>query len=240
MSEQDSFEALVAANPTRARAESLPGDEALLARILATDPNRSDPPTARPRKRAWVLVGVSATVALMAAFAVLRHEAPTDPTQISCLSDVSVSPHRQIGLPTSDDPVAACRQLWQAGEFGDVNVPALTACITDQGRIAVVPGGNQSCIDLGYSLWNGSLAESDDDLITFQVDLARELMENCSSREEAADDVQDLLTQHGLEEWTIAFSDNWTADMPCTKPAVDPQSKTVTLSALPRTKDGSG
>ncbi len=231
MSDQDLFLMLVATNPVRALESSEYGDEALLARIIAAGkPNRMNTPRIR---RGWVIGGVSVALIVAAAFAVLRHEAPDDPTLFLCYSEQSASPATQIQLPTSD-PIAACRELWESGRFGARDVPPLTACITGDGFIAVVPGGDQACVDLGFALWRGSFDDDEQAVIEFRKEVARSFGLTCYSEQEGTLAVETLLNEHGLDGWTIVSNHDWTDAFPCTASGVDATSKTVTLGGRQR------
>ena len=236
MNDQDLFVVLVAANPVPTLERSEYGDEAMLAGILtAGRPNRLNSP---PIRRGWVIGGISVMMIVAAAFAVLRHDAPDNPTTMLCYGELSTHPATRQELPTRD-PVAACREMWQSGLFGTSEVPPLTACITSDGVIAVVPGGDQACVDLGFSLWRGSFDDAEQSAIDFHEQMARSLTFTCYGEQEATRLVKALLSEHGLDGWTIVSNDNWTDAFPCTASGVDTGSKTVTLTARPRTPQDS-
>jgi hypothetical protein len=236
MSDQDLFLVLVASNPVLVLERSDYGDEAMLAGIIAAGkPNRMNTPRIR---RGWVIGGVSVVMIVAAAFAVLRHDAPDNPTTMLCYSERSANPAQRQELPTGD-PVAACREVWQSGVFGTGEVPALTACVTNDGIIAVVPGGDQACVDLGFALWRGSFDDDDQSVIDFHEELARSLTSTCYGEQNAKEVVRALLNDYGLDGWTVLSNDNWTDAFPCTASGVDAASKTVTLAGRERNSQDS-
>ncbi len=231
MNDQDLFVVLVAANPVPTLERSEYGDEAMLARILtAGKPNRLNSP---PIRRGWVIGGISVMMIVAAAFAVLRHEAPDDSTLFLCYSERSADPANQVAL-ASGDPIKACREVWESGQFGASSVPPLTACITGDGFIAVMPGGDQACVDLGFSLWRGSFDDNEQAANDFRQEVGRSLGSTCYSAQEGQQVVAALLDDYGLGGWTIVGNDDWTDAFPCTAGGVDVGSKTVTLGRRER------
>ncbi|MBI4885043.1 MAG: hypothetical protein HY826_13415 [Actinobacteria bacterium] len=234
MAEHDLFEKLVAASPVRWLEESRLGDEQLLASLIETSPATS-PRVRAHRRHGWVIAGASVTVILLAAFALLRRDAPPKPAHISCYSEAAVDPTHQMELAASDDPLAACRELWVAGAFDNRDVPRLTSCVTNDGIIAVVPGGEQTCAELGWSRWVGTFSEDERNLIAFRAAMQSTFVATCYSQSTAERAVRTLLSEYGLDDWQIATNDDWTNALPCTAGGVDPESKSVTLGARPRT-----
>ena len=231
MNDQDLFVVLVAANPVPTLERSEYGDEALLESILTTGkPNRLNSP---PIRRGWVIGGISVMMIVAAAFAVLRHEAPDDSTLFVCYSEKSADPANQVAL-ASGDPIAECRLVWESGRFGAGKVPALTACITGDGFIAVVPGGDQACIDLGFSLWRGSFDAGEQSTNDFRQEVGRSFGLTCYPALEGPPVVAALLDKYGLDGWTIVSNDDWTDASPCTASGVNSLTKTVALGARPR------
>ena len=236
MSDQDLFLVLVAANPVRALERSEYGDETMLARIIAAGkPNRLNTPRIR---RGWVIGGISVMMVTAAAYAVLSREAPDDATRMMCYSELSADPAQRIQLATSD-PIGGCQELWQSGQLGARDVPPLTACITEDGIIAVVPGGDQACADLGFSLWRGSFDNDEQSIIDFQDEVGHSLGLTCYTAPEGQLVVEALLNKYGLDGWTIVTNDDRSDSLPCTASAVDTPTKTVTVYGRLRTPQDS-
>ena len=234
MTEHDAFDALVAASPVRALQEVLPGDEQMLATILA-EPRVAATAVPRSQRRYWAAAGASTIVILMAAFAVLRHESPHDPTTMICYGQADVDSSEKHQLPSAADPVAACRELWDAGLFGPGEVPNLTACVTDTGVVAVIPGGEQVCGDLGFAIWSGTFEVRNLTQVTFSDELTATFRTTCYSQSAAISAAQKLLDKYELDDWTIATNNNWTNTLPCTASGINPESKSVTLGSRPKT-----
>jgi hypothetical protein len=231
--DDEPFRALVAANPVPALQENLPGDEQLLAQLLSEA--LADAPSVARRRRRWAIAGASASMLLLAAFAVLQYTKVDQLTDVSCYSEAVVDPRVQEAVVTDGDPVAACRAFWESGRAGDGEIPLLTACVTDSGRIAVIPGDQRVCAALGYSSWAGSPTADDLNLMAFSDELSMTFLETCYSQSAAETATAALLAEYGLDDFTIATNDNWTNALPCTASGVDLESKSVTLGARPKT-----
>jgi hypothetical protein len=231
--DDEPFRALVAANPVPALQENLPGDEQLLAKLLSE--SLVDAPSVNRRRRRWAIAGASVSTLLLAAFAVLHYGKVDQLTVVSCYDAATGDSSVQEEIPTDDDPVAACRAFWESGRFGNGEIPPLTACVTDSGIIAVIPGNQQVCAALGYTLWSGSLTEDERNLIAFSDELSMTFLETCYSQSAAETATKALLAKYGLNDFTIATNDNWTNALPCTASEVHFESKSVTLGARPKT-----
>jgi hypothetical protein len=232
MSERDPFELLARVNPLRDLDEVLPSDATLLAEILA-----GTTPTVRGRSRSrWIASGTALViVAAAAAYAFARSEHAHDPTTVTCFSNAARDPDSQFALGPQDDPLAACRQLWETGQLGTGDVPPLTACVTDTGIVAIVPGDLRVCTELGYAQWNGKVDPEAQALLSFRDELDRTFGRTCYPPAAAARIVTDHLSQHHLEGWTVSEASGFNEHMPCTVGMVDLPSKTITLVARPRT-----
>jgi len=226
MSERDPFELLKAINPVPALNEIRGSDSQLLADIITS------PVPARSKRRRWwwigssvLLVGAGAT-----AYALMRSEPAKDPTSVVCYSEAARPPAIQSVLPAQMDPVAACGQLWAKGEFGLGDVPRLTACVTDTNIVAVIPGEEHVCEQLGYTLWNGVIDEDAQTVIAFQDEINQTLGRTCYPRDAGIEIAVEIMARYGLTGWTTALIENWGDDRPCTVASVDPVAKTVTIS----------
>ncbi|MEI7547473.1 MAG: hypothetical protein WCK21_05370, partial [Actinomycetota bacterium] len=187
------------------------------------------------RHRWWVTGGAVVAVVGLAAYAFLRTDAAHDPTTVSCYSDASAHPADQYALGAEADPVAACRQVWAAGHFALGEAAALTPCVTKSGIVAVVPGDQQVCADLGMSLWNRAYIDADQSVVVAQDELTQTLGLTCYPADGATRIAHDVLSRHGLAGWAVVSNDNWSPEFPCTGAGIDPSNKTITLGARPRT-----
>ncbi len=230
MSEHDYWQQLIDINPLAQLEANPPADEQLLADIL-TEPV----PHRRRRPSRWWIVGITGVAAIgAAAYMFLDREPAKDPITITCYSDATTDPASQWVLDSAADPVAACAQVWADGRFGLGDTPRLTACVTDTGIIAVVPGDQQVCANLGYALWNTKVDDDALTIIAFQDELGPILGLTCYPEDAALEIVADQLAKHGLEDWTITSNHNWTAELPCAAPGIDPLTRTVTVGARSR------
>ena len=109
------------------------------------------------------------------------------------------------------------------------HTPALTGCITDAGSIAVIPGGQQVCAQLGLANWVGELSDDELIVVDFEQTVIDSFGSRCVPRVEAPAFAQQLLDTAGLIDWTVADNNNWTAQRPCAGPGVDPATKTLTV-----------
>lgn len=234
MSEHDPFQLLARVNPLRDLDEALPSDAILLAQIVA-----GAAPTVRRRsRRRWIASGTALVViAAAAAYTFARSDRAHDPTSITCYSNAARDPHSQFALGPQEDPLAACRQLWESGQLGTGDVPPLTACVTDTGIVAIVPGDLRVCSELGYAQWNGTVDPEAQSLLPFRDEVDRTLGRTCYPADSAARIVTDLLSQYHLEGWTVVEGHGSDQHMPCTVGMVDLPSKTITLVARVRVSD---
>jgi hypothetical protein len=139
---------LRAANPVKP--EDLPPPEspqaeALLERIMATDPKA---PKRRWRvrwQRTWLLVP-AALLAAAAGYGVF-HKA-SQPLIVACFAQPSLTASRAVVEAGDNGPMAACDDLWVAGgafnAAGTPGLPPLFACVLDSGTVGVFPGANGS------------------------------------------------------------------------------------------------
>lgn len=224
----DPLDILARWNPIPDLNETLPGDEDLLSTITAS-PVVVKVGSARRRRTVWAVTGTTVIVLAVAAFAILREESPSNPTAALCYSEASARPAVMHGLVGASDPIESCAELWRNGVIALGDAPALTGCITDAGSIAVVPGQQQVCAELGLANWVGELTDEELELINFQQSVIDRFASRCVPRFEAADLAQQLLDDAGLTDWAVADNDNWNAKRPCAGPGVDPATKTVTV-----------
>lgn len=229
MSERDPFDLLMALSPVATLSVELPTDDDLLASILASA-DAALPPINRPRRRTrrrWIVAGVGTAALATAAFAVVHRRSPDVPTQISCYGEASASPSEQVGLPAFADPVAACAELWRNGTLGTDGAPPLSACVTEGGIIAVVPGDPEVCADLGMAQWVGDFDDEEERVIALQDALITVSSTRCIPHDEAAAVLDDLLDAYGLDGWTVVDQGRFSAERPCAVLAMDPATEQV-------------
>lgn len=220
MSSRDPLDVLRDANPVPALSAARPGDEALLQSILAT-------PRARRTRKLWVVGGTGVVAVALAAFAVFHQSSPKDPTAVVCYSDAHDPPKEKVGLSMVEDPVAACAEQWNSGVLGSGSVPALTACISNDGTIAVIPGDQQVCSKLGLDNWVGSFSTGEEKLISFTEAVTDYFASKCVAPDDAVSAAQRLLDEWHMAGWSIQNSGGWTSARQCTGSGVDPANKHV-------------
>lgn len=239
MSERDPFAQLRAVNPLSALEVTKDNDARLLAEIVATPLSQRR----KPRHWWWIGTGIVLATASATTYALLRSEPARNPTTISCYSNATIPPDDQVALGAEADPVAACTQVWATGQLGRGDVPQLTACVTAAGLVAVIPGDDQVCGQLGYVLWNGITDVAAQAIIDFQNDITETLGPTCYPADQAFQLTTDAMTRHGLGDWTLASNENWSDTAPCTQINVDPDAMTITLGSrqrFPTDKDPPG
>jgi hypothetical protein len=120
----------------------------------ATAESSTRPPVAhRPRWLRWALVFVP--VVLLAAgwttYTLTRE--PTITNTIGCYDRADLSGNTTVQSYDGGDPVALCAALWRQGDVltGNTTPPHLVACVLDTGPVAVFPGDDSTCQQLGLS-----------------------------------------------------------------------------------------
>jgi hypothetical protein len=235
---------LRAANPLRL--EDAPGPDspqaaALLERILATDPEPSPRRIPRHRRswrrRLWVLLPVAA-LASAAGYGILHRV--TQPLVVACYSQPALSARPAVVPPGGEGPLAACEQLWQpAGTFnegGQAEVPTLTACVLDNGVVAVFPRRKavDTCADLGLAPFDGSTkAAADNARLARAVDaISDQFLSRCVDHDEAVAIVQRALANEGLIDWHVANNGTFSPETPCASLAAEPGSHTLIVAPV--------
>lgn len=192
------------------------GTDELIAHItLEHHRGSASRPDVRRRPRRWSSVALGVAVSLGIATgaavtaAVLERERVKLP-EAGVMCRPSATDQRQgIFTDAGDDPIAACRALWNSGqlplmdEISDGTDPELVACTGDRGVVEVYPGrGPAVCTALG-------LAEAD--IEAMLADPRRELLaritaeihEPCLSMDQAVQRADELLDELGFEGWSI-------------------------------------
>lgn len=227
MSVRDPFDILAALNPVPGLIETSPQDEALLATIIAAMPSS----TGKRRRRAWITGGTAVTVVVLAAFAVLRQESASSPLQLTCYTTAQQPPAEQFGIPMEDDPVRACQRLWRNGTISGTEPPTLTACVSDGGIVAVVPGGQQICSRLGLANWVGALTDDDGQVIAFADELATAFAASCITESEAVAAAQAVIDKYLLDDWAIVQRGGYTPERACSLAGAVPEQHLVVIAS---------
>lgn len=228
MTVRDPFEILASANPLSGLEESMPGDEVMLRSILT---GTSSGRRRRRGRNFWIAGGTGLAAVGLAAFVVMHRESPKDPTQISCYSAAAALPTEQHSVPVAPDPVAACREVWASGGFGEGrDVPPLTACVNEGGIIAVIPGDTQVCDRLGLANWSGALTDDEQRLVAFTDEISTLFGLTCIEEGQAGERAREVLDKYGLQSWTVVDNDGYTSTRRCSAVGVDPTIDQVSVA----------
>lgn len=227
MSIHDPFEVLASLNPVPGLSETSPYDDALLATILAATPSS----TGKRRRRLWITGGTAVAVVALAAFAVVRQDPASTPLQLTCYATAQRPPAEQFGIPMERDPVKACEQLWRNGTIGGAAPPALTACVSEGGIVAVVPGDQQVCDRLGLANWVGALTDDEKQMMAFADELATTFSASCIVEADATTVVQAVIDKYRLDGWTIVQSGGYTPQRACSLAGAVPEQHLVVIAS---------
>jgi len=239
MSDRDPFELLAALNPVEGLSERLPGDDAMLAAIIASPlvPVRAS----RGRRRWWVTGGAVVVVSAgLAAAAFLRQESPTNPLQLVCYPVAEHPPPALSVIAMTADPVEACGELWMNGEFSvDDSPPELTACVLDTGLVAVIPGDQRVCAQLGFANWAGALTDENLDITAFHEVLVENFAERCLTESEVEAEVRAVMAEHGFADWPLVMRGGYTAERQCSIVALDLEGRFIVIVSRRGSPDSS-
>ena len=239
MSDRDPFELLAALNPVEGLSERLPGDDAMLAAIVAAPvvPLRRG----RGRRRWWVTGGAVVVVSAgLAAAAFLRQESPTNPLQLVCYPVAEDQPPALFDAPMGQDPVASCGELWMNGRIAsDDSPPQLTACVLDTGVIGVIPGDQRVCAELGLANWVGELSNDELNLIAFHEALVANFADRCVTEAVVEAEVRVVMAEFGVADWSIAMRGGYTPERQCSLVAAVAEDRLVVIASRPGTPESS-
>lgn len=239
---ENSFDRLRATNPvdeSTVEGPESPRAKELLARIVST-PQPDEPPRRLGRRsfRLAVVLAVVAAITIAAAYVWTRViEAPD---AVACYQTVDLD--ADIAAAPSGGPATAeaCIPVWRDGilvnpEIGEPGtVPPLTACVSNQGALAVFPSDDTticSRFDLAYPDTESQseadlLREVQDQLITYFQSA------DCIPIETATSEVRRILDQAQLTEWNIQGQPA-SDERPCASHSFDAPSRTVFLVPVP-------
>jgi len=235
MSDRDPFELLAALNPVEGLSQRLPGDDAMLAAIVATPVGVVPVRARRGRLRWWVTGGAVVVVSAgLAAAALLRQESPSNPTQLVCYPVAEHPPPALFDAPMGPDPVASCGELWVNGRIAsDESPPLLTSCVLDTGIVAVIPGDQQVCAELGFANWIGELTGDELNLIEFHDALVANFADRCVTEDVAEAEVRAVMAEFGVDDWSVAMRGGYTPERQCSLVAAVAEDRLVVIASRP-------
>ena len=189
----------------------------------------------RRRRRGIGVVVVAAAVVAGGAVAALLNNSPEETRRIACWSEAAAPPEQIVALPWDGrtDPVELCAEQWAAGSFGDTTSPGdLEACVTDQSIVAVIPGGEGVCGELGLEEFDEAIPGDPVNDAQRELDLIF-IPPNCETQERAERETIRVLDKYGLSGWTIRVAGTFSADEPCATVALDRDATTAFVQSRP-------
>jgi hypothetical protein len=152
---------------------------------------------------------------------------------LACYSTAEVATAVQVAIAPEPGrpPVEQCAALWSDGRISSGGAPTLTACVTDTGIVAVLPGDDRSCLAAGWVVAASSTQPPAERSPELTNALSDRFAGRCLDVESAGRAVEDVLVQLGLTGWAI--DDRTPEGAGCAVPVVDVASRTVALVSLP-------
>jgi hypothetical protein len=236
-SHRDARDRLRAANPLPpedAPSADSPQATALFERIVRTSPEAEPRRTWVSKRRAWFLLPA---VLLAAAAGYGIFHKVSEPGVIACYPQPSLSVPPAVVSGAGQDPIAACSDLWQAGEEfnpeGVAAAPPLAACVLRTGAIGVFPDtlGADACAILGLTPISQEPGEDDENSAVLRVQeaLANEFLGRCVGQQEAVTIVERELSNQGLSDWRVEAATPFTEPEPCASAAFDVPGRVISL-----------
>ena len=204
-----------------------------MARVQANTRRRQRKLVAGGVLSALVVAGGAVGVA-----AIVRSGQPTQPSAgIACFDSVGDDADVIVVEPT-DNPVAACSDLWATGRFAEPTdaadvVPALVACISESGVISVYPGDDRTCAQAGLVDAEPMLDPQNQAIVALQQRITDDVnLAPCATVDDVAAIVQRLVDESGLAGWEVEIrSDSVGAS--CAKAAIDVTTRVVQVVKFP-------
>jgi hypothetical protein len=218
--------------PEQASSPSSPRGQALFQRIVRSP--RAEPRRSLWRRRRALFVLVPAVALAVGAGYTLVTKA-SDPLNVACFREPSLSSDRALVSLQGDDLLSACQPLWTPGaQFNPQRSPPppLTACILEGGGLAVFPElpKADTCAALGLEQPTGEeLGEEHRAIQAVEEELFPQFLGACHTQEEATTLVAQSLRRHGLVEWRVEAAGTFTENRPCATLAFDFPRRTITL-----------
>lgn len=223
--------------------EDEPRDETKTARLLAEVYRRYDADEERRRRRRRRMFGAAGAGVLVvggatAAAVLLRGGQPSVPEGgIGCRAEATLESDAAVVAP-GQDPIEACRRVWESGEFADrigpEGVPELVACVDPVGgQINVFPGDAGLCDELNLELADQELDADSQAIVDLQTRLVEEVNAlDCQPAAEVAEQVEAILDESGLSGWQVVFSAEPATSM-CAKAGVDSATRSINIIEVP-------
>lgn len=167
----------------------------------------------RRRDRRPILVAIAAVVAAGCVTAVVAVSGqPSRPEAgVACRAAADVDADVVAAAP-SLEALAACAEVWEAGELPDVDAdpvlgdgtaPPLIACIGQGGLVEVYPYVD-ACEALGLEAADSQLSPYNQRVVQLQEGVAKLNLEICHGVGAIAQQINDLLFELDLDDWSVS------------------------------------
>ena len=218
-----------------------PRAQDLLKRILDT-PRRPDE---KPQTRRKIALAIAAVIVLLgggaAAWALTRPSSVTEPTGVACYEELSLDAAIVVVPPAESPAVSDCEDLWIDGPFTSPDTtttspPELVGCVLPSGALAVFPtplSSAQACERLELAPFMPQTPNVPEAVVQLGSRLRERYLNDCVSPIDAASEVEQLLRELGLAEWSVTVEDA-RQNRPCASASLDAESMTVFVVPVPR------
>jgi hypothetical protein len=173
-------------------------------------------PTYRKRRRQLAAILLPAALLGVAAtsYVILRSDEVVA-AGIGCYDSPNEGGNVAIVSTTGEDPIAACKKLWERGDIGSPGeAPAMTACINSGGAVAVFPtSDDEVCTRLGLQELPEGYREEAERFVKMRDALIAEMYEEatagsaternaCLSEDQSLQIARRILAEYGFDDWS--------------------------------------
>jgi hypothetical protein len=163
------------------------------------------------------------------------------PNAVTCYQAVDTDAAAAAAPAGSEATADACVPVWEArilintGITPAGSVPPLTACVAENGSLAVFPTADTTvCRSFGLAYPEPAGQDQADDIRDVEMRLIAYFQsDNCLSMADAEINVRRILDESGFNEWTVQ-SQPENPERPCASHSLDTQSHTLHLIPIPR------
>lgn len=205
-------------------------------------------PFRAPRRRLRIVTGIVVTAALGGAgVAALLQRGADEDRVLACWSEAVSPPTAQVERAWDGvaDPVEACAPPWQDGTFGTQGPAApLRACVTANGVVAIVPGDDDTCADLGMPAYaapepgDASVGDQDFDANALQRMLEKKYHRGgCYTEQQALEGVSATLEEFMFDGWVTRSLGSFESEETCASISIERETKTVLIVGVPRSPE---
>lgn len=240
---QDGLERLRAINPvdeSEVEGSDSPRAEELLTRIISTDPGWTTPPRRLLSKQVRLVLALLTGLIVTTAAAWIWTRAITTPNAVSCYQAVDLDADIAAAPPGERATADACVSVWERAELRNPDlvpagsVPPLTACVAENGSLAVFPSEDRDvCATLGLAYPEPEHQDTADLVRDVEDRLVAYFQsKDCVPLDEAATEVERILDEMELTTWSVE-SQPERADRPCASFSFDSAAERVVLIPIP-------